>query len=113
VGHACEVGEDTILCGQVGLAGSTKVGNHCILAGQVGSAGHLEIGDGATITSRVESIWMFRPAQSGRDILLWKNRLWLKVIAALKRLPAMQKTLRELAGEMERIKGSKKWKGRC
>ena len=38
VGHACEVGEDAILCGQVGLAGSTRVGNRAILAGQVGSA---------------------------------------------------------------------------
>src|ERR1700720_921697 len=52
VGHACEVGEDSILCGQVGLAGSTHVGERCILAGQVGSAGHLEIGDGAIITSQ-------------------------------------------------------------
>src|ERR1700737_4055707 len=52
VGHACEIGEDAILCGQVGLAGSTRVGNRCILAGQVGSAGHLEIGDGAIITSQ-------------------------------------------------------------
>ncbi|MGH9679716.1 MAG: UDP-3-O-(3-hydroxymyristoyl)glucosamine N-acyltransferase, partial [Candidatus Acidiferrales bacterium] len=52
VGHACEVGEDAILCGQVGLAGSTRVGNRAILAGQVGSAGHLDIGDGAIITSQ-------------------------------------------------------------
>ncbi len=37
-----------------------------------------------------------------------ENKLWLKVIAALKRLPEMQKTLRELAGKMERIKGSEK-----
>jgi len=108
VGHACEVGEDTILCGQVGLAGSTKVGNRCILAGQVGSAGHLEIGDGATITSQ-SGIHLDVPpgaVRSGYPVM--ENRLWLKVIAALKRLPAMQKTLRELAGEMERIKGSKK-----
>ena len=108
VGHACEVGEDTILCGQVGLAGSTKVGNHCILAGQVGSAGHLEIGDGATITSQ-SGIHLDVPpgaVRSGYPVM--ENRLWLKVIAALKRLPEMQKTVRELAGEMERIKGSEK-----
>src|SRR5271154_116219 len=49
VGHACKVGEDTLLCGQVGLAGSSKVGNKCILAGQVGAAGHLTIGDGAVL----------------------------------------------------------------
>src|SRR5258708_16522054 len=34
------------LCGQVGLAGSTRIGAGCILAGQVGTAGHLSVGDG-------------------------------------------------------------------
>ncbi len=38
VGHASTVGEDTLLCGRVGLAGTTHVGNRCILAGQVGAA---------------------------------------------------------------------------
>src|SRR5262249_48686790 len=50
VGHACKVGEDTLLCGQVGLAGSTTIGNRCVLAGQVGVAGHLSIGDSAIIS---------------------------------------------------------------
>jgi len=52
VGHASKIGEDTLLCGQVGLAGSTKVGNQCILAGQVGAIGHLTIGDGAVVTAQ-------------------------------------------------------------
>ena len=40
VGHGCTVGTDTLLCAQVGLAGSTDVGNNVVLAGQVGVAGH-------------------------------------------------------------------------
>ncbi|MGH9788830.1 MAG: UDP-3-O-(3-hydroxymyristoyl)glucosamine N-acyltransferase, partial [Candidatus Acidiferrales bacterium] len=40
VGHSSAVGEDSLLCAQVGLAGSTKVGNDVILGGQVGVAGH-------------------------------------------------------------------------
>src|SRR6202171_6548116 len=43
VGHGSRVGANTLLCGQVGLAGSTKVGSDCILAGQVGSGGHITI----------------------------------------------------------------------
>jgi UDP-3-O-[3-hydroxymyristoyl] glucosamine N-acyltransferase len=108
VGHACEIGEDSILCGQVGLAGSTRVGNRCILAGQVGSAGHLDIGDGATITSQ-SGMHLDVPhgaIRSGSPVM--ENRLWLKVIAALKRLPEMQKTLRRLSGEMNRIKAAGK-----
>ncbi|MCA1621355.1 MAG: UDP-3-O-(3-hydroxymyristoyl)glucosamine N-acyltransferase, partial [Acidobacteria bacterium] len=45
VGHSCTVGEDSLVCAQVGLAGSSRVGRRVILAGQVGVAGHLEIGD--------------------------------------------------------------------
>jgi UDP-3-O-[3-hydroxymyristoyl] glucosamine N-acyltransferase len=104
VGHACEVGEDTILCGQVGLAGSTRVGNRCILAGQAGSAGHLDIGDGAIITAQSGvhldvppgTIWSSSPAM--------ENKLYLRVVAALKRLPEIQKTVRRLSGELEKKK---------
>src|ERR1700674_5209605 len=51
IGHASQVGENTMICGQTGLAGSTKIGSGCILAGQVGSSGHLTVGDGAIITA--------------------------------------------------------------
>ena len=106
VGHACEIGEDTILCGQVGLAGSTRIGNRCILAGQVGSAGHLEIGDGAIITSQSGMHLDVPPGavRSGSPVM--ENKLWLKVIASLKRLPEMQKTVRELSGDRKRTKDS-------
>src|SRR5579862_6008540 len=94
VGHACEVGEDTIVCGQVGLAGSTRVGNRVILAGQVGSAGHLDIGDGVVATAQAGihgdvpsgTMWSGSPAV--------ENRLYLKINSALKRLPEMQRKLR-------------------
>lgn len=45
IAHNCDVGEDTILCGQVGLSGSAKVGNHVIMAGQSGMVGHIKIHD--------------------------------------------------------------------
>ena len=104
VGHACDVGEDTILCGQVGLAGSTRVGNRCILAGQVGSAGHLDIGDGAIITSQSGMHLDVPPGavRSGSPVM--ENKLWLKVIASLKRLPEMQKTIRQLAEDVAKLK---------
>ncbi|HMC73753.1 MAG TPA: UDP-3-O-(3-hydroxymyristoyl)glucosamine N-acyltransferase, partial [Terriglobales bacterium] len=52
VGHGSSVGENTLLCAQVGLAGSTEVGKDVILAGQVGVAGHCKIGDGAIATAQ-------------------------------------------------------------
>jgi UDP-3-O-[3-hydroxymyristoyl] glucosamine N-acyltransferase len=102
VGHACDVGEDTILCGQVGLAGSTRVGNGCILAGQVGSAGHLDIGDGATVTSQSGVPSDVPPGALYSGYPAMENKLWLKVMATLKNLPEMQKTVRRLARKSKR-----------
>jgi UDP-3-O-[3-hydroxymyristoyl] glucosamine N-acyltransferase len=106
VGHACEVGEDAILCGQVGLAGSTRIGNRCILAGGVGCAGHLEIGEGATITSRSGVPNDVPPGAVYSGYPAIDNRQWLKAMAALKRLPEVQKSVRELAEEVARLKAS-------
>jgi UDP-3-O-[3-hydroxymyristoyl] glucosamine N-acyltransferase len=104
VGHACDVGEDVILCGQVGLAGSTQVGNRCILAGQVGSAGHLDIVEGAIVTAQ-SGIHADIPAAglwSGSPLM--DNRTYRKAFSAYKRLPEMAKKVRELAREFDRKK---------
>jgi UDP-3-O-[3-hydroxymyristoyl] glucosamine N-acyltransferase len=104
VGHASQVGADTLLCGQVGLAGSTKIGNNCILAGQVGTAGHLSVGDGTILTAQsgVPNDVPPRSMYSGYPAV--DNRQWLKMMASLNRLPELQKRVRELEAEIERIK---------
>ena len=104
IGHASRVGENAMLCGQVGLAGSTRVGNNCILAGQVGTAGHLSIGDGTVITAQ-SGVPNDVPANalfSGYPAV--ENRQWLKTMAALNRLPELQKRLRELEAEVAALK---------
>jgi UDP-3-O-[3-hydroxymyristoyl] glucosamine N-acyltransferase len=104
VGHASQVGANTLLCGQVGLAGSTKIGNNCILAGQVGTAGHLAVGDGTVITAQ-SGVPNDVPAQafySGYPAV--ENRQWLKMMAALNQLPELQKRVRELEAEIVKLK---------
>jgi UDP-3-O-[3-hydroxymyristoyl] glucosamine N-acyltransferase len=104
VGHASRVGADTMLCGQVGLAGSTKIGSNCILAGQVGTAGHLSVGDETVLTAQsgipgdvpARSLYSGYPAVENRD--------WLKAMAALNRLPELQRRVRELETEIERLR---------
>ena len=49
VAHNVEVGSNTVMASQTGIAGSTKIGRHCIIAGQVGIAGHIELADDTTI----------------------------------------------------------------
>ena len=96
VGHASHVGPNTMLCGQVGLAGSTKIGAHCILAGQVGTAGHLTVGDGTVITAQsgVPNDVPSHALYSGYPSV--PNRDWLKMMAALHRLPQLQARVLEL-----------------
>jgi len=52
VGHGCQIGENSILCGLVGLAGTTEVGNNVVLAGQVGVAGHVSICDNVCVAGQ-------------------------------------------------------------
>lgn len=49
VAHNVEIGHDTVVASQSGIAGSSKVGAHCMLGGQVGVAGHISIGDGVAV----------------------------------------------------------------
>jgi UDP-3-O-[3-hydroxymyristoyl] glucosamine N-acyltransferase len=97
VGHASRVGEDTLLCAQVGLAGSTEIGNSVILAGQVGVAGHCKIGDGAIATAQ-SGIPNDVPAQatvSGYPAI--DNKLWLRCCAVFNKLPEIAKAVRKLS----------------
>jgi UDP-3-O-[3-hydroxymyristoyl] glucosamine N-acyltransferase len=104
IGHASQVGENTMICGQSGLAGSTKIGNSCILAGQVGCSGHLTVGDGAIITAGSGIPGDVPPGaiHSGKPAV--ENKLWLKITAALKRLPDMVKRVRDLEAEIKELK---------
>lgn len=52
IGHNVEVGTDTAMAAQTGIAGSTKVGNNVMIGGQVGMAGHLKIGDRVKIAAQ-------------------------------------------------------------
>lgn len=49
IGHNVVVGENTVMAGQAGVAGSAKIGRNCLIGGQVGIAGHLTIGDDVKI----------------------------------------------------------------
>jgi UDP-3-O-[3-hydroxymyristoyl] glucosamine N-acyltransferase len=108
VGHASKVGEDTLLCGQVGLAGSTVVGHRCILAGQVGAAGHLEIGDGAVVTSQSGVPNDVPPGAVYSGYPAVENKQWRKNMAALNRLPELLKTVRELQADVTNMKRQKR-----
>jgi len=94
VGHGSSVGQDTLLCAQVGLAGSTAVGNRVILAGQVGVAGHCRIGDGALATAQTGIPNDVPAGQIISGYPAIENKRWLKCAAIFARLPEIAKAIR-------------------
>jgi UDP-3-O-[3-hydroxymyristoyl] glucosamine N-acyltransferase len=88
VGHGSIVGQDTLLCSQVGLAGSSTLGNNVILAGQVGVVGHSVIGDGVTVTAQSGVPGDVAPGTTISGSPAFDHREWMRSVAAFRRLPS-------------------------
>jgi len=102
VGHGCEIGDNSLLCGQVGLAGTSKVGRNVILTGQVGVAGHVTIGDGVIVSAQSGIHSDVEPGRimSGSPAL--DHAQWMKCVAAYARLPQMYATYRKVRESLEK-----------
>jgi len=104
IGHGSQVGENSVLAAQVGLAGSTKLGRNVQAGGQAGFAGHQEVGDGAVITAQ-SGVHGEVPAgvvfsgSPGFD-----NALWRRAVLAFPRLPEMQRQLRAMEKELKSLR---------
>jgi UDP-3-O-[3-hydroxymyristoyl] glucosamine N-acyltransferase len=97
IGHGCTVGKHTMLCSQVGLAGSTEVGDNVILAGKVGVAGHLKIGDGAVATALTGIPGDVAAGATVSGYPAIDNKQWLRSVAVFNKLPELAKLVRKLA----------------
>jgi UDP-3-O-[3-hydroxymyristoyl] glucosamine N-acyltransferase len=52
IAHNVEIGENTVIAAQTGIAGSTRIGSNCMIGGQVGIVGHITIADGTKIAAQ-------------------------------------------------------------
>jgi UDP-3-O-[3-hydroxymyristoyl] glucosamine N-acyltransferase len=104
VAHGCDIGENSLLCSQVGISGSAKLGRNVILTGQVGVAGHLNIGDHVIVTpqSGVPNDVPAHTTISGSPAV--DHALWLKASAVYRRLPEMFAAYRKIKGLLEKEK---------
>ncbi len=103
VAHGVRVGRNTMLCAQVGIAGSSVIGDDVVLAGQVGVAGHLDIGDRVTATAQTG---IPNSVDAGTLISGYPaipNRDWLKASVLFRRLPEFKKALGDLQRRLEEI----------
>jgi UDP-3-O-[3-hydroxymyristoyl] glucosamine N-acyltransferase len=96
IGHGSRVGNDTLICAQTGLAGSSVIGNNVILAGQVGIAGHCSVGDGVILTAQSA---VSHDVPQGKMISGspgFDNRIWLRAVTIFQRLPELLKRIDRL-----------------
>lgn len=96
VGHGCTVGENTLLCAQVGLAGSTHVGRNVTLAGQVGVAGHCTVGDGVVITAQSGTHGDIEPGKVISGSPGFDHAQWLRAVNIFSRLPDLVRRVQRL-----------------
>jgi UDP-3-O-[3-hydroxymyristoyl] glucosamine N-acyltransferase len=93
IGHGSKIGQNTLVCAQTGLAGSSVIGNNVILAGQTGIANHCAVGDGAILTAQSA---VSHDVPAGKIISGspgFDNRVWLRAVAIFQRLPELLKRL--------------------
>ena len=104
IAHNCEIGENTVMAAQVGLAGSTKVGKNCKFGGQVGLAGHLSIGDNVFIGAQSG----VAKSVAGNQIILGSPAIEIKeaikAITVYKNLPKLREEVIQLQKELNNLK---------
>lgn len=112
IAHNVEVGENTVMAAQTGIAGSTKVGKQCMFGGQSGVAGHLQICDGTTLGAQTGVIGSIKNSEKpflGTPAM--EVRSYLRSYALFKNLPDAVSELREsnrqLRAEIESLKQQK------
>jgi len=104
VAHNCEIGENTVMSAQVGLAGSTKVGSWCMFGGQVGLAGHITIGDHVNLGAQSGVPGSIKPNQTLIGTPPMDPKQYFKAQAVFRKLPEMYKELNDMRKEMDEMK---------
>ena len=106
IAHNCMIGENSLLAGQVGLAGSVKLGRNTILAGQVGVSDHVTIGDGVTVGGRSGVTKKLEDGAFVTGYPTLPHREWLKVQKSLEKLPSLRKEIKNLTRKIEKLEKS-------
>ena len=107
IAHNTDIGENTVMSAQVGIAGSAKVGQWCMFGGQVGIAGHITIGDKVFLGAQSGVPGSLKGGQELIGTPPMPPRSYFKSQAIFRRLPDMYKELQDLKKEIEELKKSK------
>lgn len=108
VAHNCEIGENTVMSAQVGMAGSTKIGAWCMVGGQAGFSGHIKIADRTFVGAQAGVI--SNTKGNGEQLIgapAIDPKVFFKAQAIMKKLPDMYRELGVLRKEIEELKKAK------
>ena len=103
VAHNVEIGENTVMSAQVGIAGSTKVGSWCMFGGQVGLAGHITIGDKTFLGAQSGVPGNLKGGEELIGTPPMNPRQYFKSQAIFRRLPDMYKDLNDAKKKIEEL----------
>ena len=104
VAHNVEVGENTVISAQSGIAGSSKVGAWCMIGGQSGVSGHITVGDKVNFCAKTGAISNTESNQTIMGYPAISHRNYLRSSILFKQLPEMDATIRQLKKEIEELK---------
>ena len=107
VGHNVRVGPLCLLVAQCGISGSTELGQGVILAGQVGVVGHLRLGDGARAGAQAGVAHDVADGETVTGYPAIAHREWLRMSAALPRVPELLREFRRLQQRVEQLEKGK------
>ena len=105
VAHNCEIGENTVMSAQVGMAGSTKIGAWCMVGGQAGFSGHIHVADRTMVGAQCGVIGNTKG--DGETLIgspAVNPKMYFKARALDAKLPDMYKQIAQLKRELEAIK---------
>lgn len=104
VAHNCEIGENTVMSAQVGMAGSTKIGKWCMVAGQAGFAGHIHIGDQTLVGAQSGLMKDTKPGDKVMGSPAINHLSYMKSRALDPKLPEMYRQIAALQRELNELK---------
>lgn len=104
IGHNVEVGENTVMAAQVGIAGSVKIGRHCMFGGQVGLSGHIHIADHVTFGAQSGVISDIKEPTTVLGAPAINAKAFMRSSVLFARLPDMYRTIGQLQREIEQLK---------
>lgn len=107
VAHNVEIGENTVMSAQVGIAGSTKIGSWCMFGGQVGLAGHITVGDKTFLGAQSGVPGNIKGNQTLIGTPPMEPKAYFKSQAIFRKLPDMYKQINELQKQLDELKGNK------